>query len=281
MVESFGERLRTQIEDRGPLCVGVDPSDVVVEQWGRYDDVEGLEFVALSVVEAAIDTAVAIKPQVAFFERFGSAGYRVLERVIREATDASLLVIADAKRGDIGSSVQGYAQAWLTNSSPLAVDALTANPFLGVGALEPLVATARATGRGIFVLAATSNPEGHLIQSAIVDGGHSVEVAVLAAIAELNADADGLGAVGAVGAVIGATRERPDFDLSRLRGPILVPGVGAQGATVDRVARLFGEVTRASVLVNVGRAILERGPDRRAVRDAARRWRDEISGALP
>ncbi len=278
MAESFGSRLRTLIEERGALCVGVDPSAVVIEQWGRNDDPEGVEFVALSTVEAAIGTAVAIKPQVAFFERFGSAGYRILERVIREARDASLLVVADAKRGDIGSSVEGYAQAWLNDRSPLAVDALTANPFLGVGSLDPLVNTALATGRGLFVLAATSNPEGRAIQTAIVDGGRSVEVALLEAIGELNAGADGFGSIGAV---IGATREPPAFDLARLGGPILVPGLGAQGATVERVGRLFGEVPRSSVLVNVGRAILERGPDRRAVHDAARRWRDEISGALP
>ena len=278
MAESFGARLRTLIDDRGALCVGVDPSAAVIEQWGRHDDPEGVEFVALSTVEAAIGTAVAIKPQVAFFERFGSAGYRILERVIREAGDASLLVVADAKRGDIGSSVEGYAQAWLSDRSPLAVDALTANPFLGVGALRPLVDAALATGRGLFILAATSNPEGRTIQSAIVDGERSVEVAVLEAIGELNASADGFGSVGAV---IGATREPLAFDLARLGGPILVPGVGAQGATVERVSRLFGEVPRSSVLVNVGRAILERGPDRRAVYDAARRWRDEISSALP
>ncbi len=278
MVESFGQRLRTLIEDRGPLCVGVDPSTTVIEQWGRRDDVEGAEFVALSVVEAAIGTAVAIKPQVAFFERFGSAGYRILERVIREARDASLIVIADAKRGDIGSSVEGYAQAWLADPSPLAVDALTAHPFLGVGALAPLVSAAQATGRGLFVLAGTSNPEGRAIQTALVDGAQSVEVAVLAAISELNANGDELGAVGAV---IGATRERPAFDLARLRGPILVPGVGAQGASAQQVGRLFSDAPRASILVNVGRAILERGPDRRAIRDVARRWRDEISGALP
>ncbi len=277
MVDPFGSRLRDLIVERGPLCVGVDPSAAVVAQWGRRDDVEGLEFVALSTVEAAIGTAAAIKPQVAFFERFGSAGYRILERVIREAHDASLVVVADAKRGDIGSSVEGYAQAWLTDGSPLAVDALTAHPYLGVGALAPLVAAAQASGRGLFVLAATSNPEGRVVQGAIVDGERTVEATILAAIAELNAASDGFGAIGAV---IGATRDRPAFDLTRLQGPILVPGVGAQGATAERVGRVFGEVPPASVLVSVSRAILERGPDRRAVHDAARRWRDEISDAL-
>ncbi len=278
MVESFGVRLQELITERGPLCIGVDPSATVLEQWGRRDDVEGLEFAALSIVEAAIGTAVAVKPQVAFFERFGSAGYRILERVIREARDASLVVVADAKRGDIGSSVEGYAQAWLTDGSPLAVDALTAHPYLGVGSLAPLVRAAQGSGRGLFVLAATSNAEGREVQGAIVDGERSVEVAVLGAIAALNAGAESLGAIGAV---IGATRDRPDFDLTRLQGPILVPGVGAQGATPERVRRLFGGVPRASVLVNVARSILERGPDRRAAHDAARRWRDEISDALP
>lgn len=278
MIESFGVRLRNAILDVGPLCVGIDPSTTVIEQWGRRDDVEGLEFVALATLEAAIGTAAAVKPQVSFFERFGSAGYRVLERVIREAGDASLVVIADAKRGDIGSSVEGYAQAWLSDRSPLAVDALTAHPYLGVGSLLPLVTAAVATGRGLFVLAATSNPEGRVVQSALTAGGDAVEVSILRAIAELNGQSDD---IGAVGAVIGATRERPAFDFSRLGGPLLVPGVGAQGASVERVSRLFAGVSRATILVNVGRAILDRGPDARALHDAARRWRDEISSALP
>ena len=111
MSDTFGERLYERIRALGPLCVGVDPSRELIESWERSDTIEGLEFVSLAVLEAVGGVAAAIKPQVAFFERFGSAGFAVLERLIRDAGDADLLVVADAKRGDIGSTNDGYAQA--------------------------------------------------------------------------------------------------------------------------------------------------------------------------
>ena len=278
MADSFATRLSERVDRHGPLCVGIDPSGAVVGQWERADDVEGLEYVARSTLEAAVDTAAAVKVQVAFFERFGSSGYRVLERVLSEAHGASLLVIADAKRGDVGSSSVGYAEAWLTDRSPLAVDAVTASPFLGVGSLAPLLSQAHQTGRAVFVLAATSNDEGRVVQGAITDDGVPVEVSVLRAVATLNERG---GLAGAGGAVVGATRARPAFDLSQLGGPLLVPGVGAQGATVERVERLLRGVPRGTFLVNVGRAILERGPVRRELRDAVRRWRDDLAEVFP
>ena len=136
--QSFGERLQEHIHELGPLCVGVDPSAELLLTWERTDTVEGLEFFSLAVLEAVIGVAVAIKPQVAFFERFGAQGYRVLERLITDARDAQLLVVADAKRGDFANTNEGYAEAWLSDRSPLAVDAVTAHPYLGVGALSPL-----------------------------------------------------------------------------------------------------------------------------------------------
>ncbi len=278
MADPFLTRLQTIVADRGPLCVGIDPSSAVAQQWERRDDVDGLEFVALATLEAALGTAAAVKPQVAFFERFGSGGYRVLERVIREAHDASMLVVADAKRGDIGSSSAGYAQAWLTDGSSLAVDAVTAHPYLGVGSLEPLFVRASQSGRAVFVLAATSNDEGRSVQEAVTTNGVAVEVEVLRAIATMNERTDG---VGAVGAVVGATRVRPAFDLARLGGPLLIPGVGAQGATVERVGRLLAGVESGTFLINVGRAILDHGPERRGLRDAVRRWRDDLASVFP
>ncbi|MHB1088134.1 MAG: orotidine-5'-phosphate decarboxylase [Acidimicrobiales bacterium] len=277
MIESFGVRLQERIRDLGPLCVGIDPSAALLEKWGRSNTVDGLEFFSLAVLEAAIDTAAAVKPQVSYFERFGSEGYRVLERVLQEARDANVMTIADVKRGDIGSSNEGYAEAWLSEASPLRVDALTLSPYLGVESLTPFMRRAQESGRGAFVLSATSNIEGRQIQRARTAEDVTVEALILRSVAAHNAQHDGLGSLGVV---LGATRERPEFDLAQLGGPYLVPGVGAQGANPDQVARLFDRCPVGTVLVNVGRSILDVGPERSALRDAASRWRDELSGAL-
>jgi orotidine-5'-phosphate decarboxylase len=277
MAESFGDVLQARIRERGPLCLGVDPSAATLLAWEREDSVEGLEYVALALLEAASSVAVAVKPQVAFFERWGSQGIRVLERFIHEARSASVLVIADAKRGDIGSTNDGYAHAWLHPQSPLASDAVTLSPYLGVGALEPFFATAREFSKGVFVLAATSNPEGRFVQTARSTDHRSVEVSILEYLRELNHSADN---VGYAGAVVGATRDRPDFDFATMRGPFLVPGVGAQGAGPDDVARLFANCATGVVLPTVSRAIAQAGPDVKAVRDRAARWRDDLISVL-
>ena len=277
MRDSFGSRLQERIRALGPLCVGVDPSRELLESWGRSDTVEGLEFFSLSVLDAVLGTAAAIKPQVAFFERFGSEGYRVLERLIKEARDADVLVVADAKRGDVTLSNDGYAEAWLSDRSPLCVDAVTASPYLGVAALAPLFQLASESGRGVFVLVATSNEEGRAIQSARTSDNERIEELVLRTVSELNRRDDGLGSIGAV---LGATRDRPDFNLASLGGPYLVPGVGAQGASAENVARLFERCPSGTVLVNVARTILQAGPERASLHDIARRWRDDLSSAL-
>lgn len=276
-VETFGERLRVHIRELGPLCVGVDPSAALLDAWERPDSVEGLEFFALAVLEAVSGVAVAIKPQVAFFERFGSPGFRVLERLISDARDAEVLVVADAKRGDFSNTNEGYAEAWLSDRSPLCVDAVTVHPYLGVGALAPMFDLAASTGRGVFVLAATSNNEGRMLQQALTSDHDRVEDMILEQVAELNRRS---GALGSFGVVIGATRDQPHFDLTTLSGPYLVPGVGAQGAGAADVARLFSGVDEGTVLVNVARDILFKGPERRALRDAAQRWRDDLRAAL-
>jgi orotidine-5'-phosphate decarboxylase len=276
MVESFGQRLQERIRALGPLCVGIDPSSSLLTSWGRPDSVEGLEFMSLALLEASIGSAAAIKPQVAYFERFGSPGYRVLERLISDAHDAQILVIADAKRGDIGATNDAYASAWLDESSPLCSDAVTVSPFTGVGALTPFFSRA-VEGRGVFVLAATSNDEGRSLQRARTDRDEAVEDLILRSIAELNRRDEGLGALGVV---LGATRDRPRFDLAALQGPYLVPGVGAQGATPEQVGRLFERCPEGTVLINVARAIIETGPERSALRDSVRRWRDNLTTFL-
>ena len=263
---TFGNRLREAMDTRGPLCVGIDPHPALMDAWGLTDSAFGLEKFALSVVEAVAGTVAVVKPQSAFFERHGSAGIAVLEKVIAESQARGALVLLDVKRGDIGTTAQAYADAYLVPSSPLAVDAITVSPFLGMGSLDPVIDTALRHDGGVFVLALTSNPEGPQFQSATTEDGRTVAGIVLDAVATRNAGAEGLGSIGAVvGATIGETSEFLDVN-----GPLLVPGIGAQGGAVDDVRRIFGGAIR-NVLPSTSRQVLEAGPEKAALRDAAAR----------
>jgi orotidine-5'-phosphate decarboxylase len=279
---TFGERLATAISARGRLCAGIDPHRGLLEAWGCPDSAAGLERFAMTAVEALGPTVAVVKPQSAFFERHGSAGVAVLERVVAGCRELGALVLLDVKRGDIGSTVQAYADAYLDPRSPLAADAVTASPFLGVGSLDPLVDTALAYGAGAFLLALTSNPEGPQVQHAVTASGRTVAAEVLEAVAARNAGASGPrpSRLGSVGAVVGATVDLPaDVDAARLdvRGPLLVPGIGAQGGTVDDVRRIFGSATPL-VLPASSREILGAGPDPVALRDAALRAANAFAG---
>ena len=268
---TFGARLHAAIEDRGPFCVGIDPHAALLHEWGLTDDVAGLETFALTAVDAVAPHVSVVKPQSAFYERFGSRGIAVLERVIAESRAAGALVLLDVKRGDIGSTSQAYADAYLDPTSPLASDAITVSPFLGFGSLDPIVDTARRHDAGLFVLALTSNKEGPEIQHARVDGG-TVAGRMLDHLRRLNADAEPLGSFGAVvGATIGSTDEDLGFN-----GPVLAPGFGAQGGTVADVRRLFGAA--AAVLPSSSREVLRLGPDPAAMRDAVLRTNEELRG---
>ncbi|SDD04748.1 orotidine-5'-phosphate decarboxylase [Nocardioides lianchengensis] len=268
----FGTRLHAAITDRGPFCVGIDPHAGLLHEWGLADDVAGLERFALTVVEAVAPYASVVKPQSAFYERFGSRGVAVLERVVADSRAAGALVLMDVKRGDIGSTSQAYADAYLDPASPLASDAITASPFLGFGSLDPMIDTARTHGAGVFVLALTSNKEGPEFQHARTDSGATVAGTVLDHLRRLNADADPLGSFGAV---IGATIGESDEDLA-FNGPVLAPGYGAQGGTTADIRRIFGPAAGA-VLASSSREVLRLGPDTGAMRDAVRRANDELT----
>src|SRR5688572_20728665 len=272
----FGTRLAWAIDVRGRFCVGIDPHAALLQEWGLVDDVASLERFALTVVEAVAPHVSVVKPQSAFYERFGSRGVAVLERVIAESRAAGALVLLDVKRGDIGSTSQAYADAYLDPASPLASDAITASPFLGFGSIDPMIETARRHDAGVFVLALTSNKEGPEVQHARTGPageGCTVAGVMLAHLAHLNADATPLGDFGAViGATIGSTDERVDFN-----GPVLAPGYGAQGGTVADLRRIFGAAAR-NVLPSSSRDVLAAGPDRLALRDAALRGNDAVAG---
>jgi orotidine-5'-phosphate decarboxylase len=265
---TFGARLHAAIAERGPFCVGIDPHAALLRSWGLDDDVAGLERFALTAVEAVAPHVSVVKPQSAFYERFGSRGIAVLERVIAAARAAGALVLLDVKRGDIGSTSQAYADAYLDPSSPLASDAITLSPFLGFGSLDPVVETARAHDAGLFVLALTSNREGPEVQHARTGEG-TVAGVVLGHLRRLNEGVEPLGSFGAVvGATIGSTSEDLAFN-----GPILAPGFGAQGGTLADVRRLFGS---AAVLPSSSREVLRLGPSADAMRDAVLRTNAEL-----
>lgn len=267
-VASFGARLEAAFEAFGQLCVGIDPHAFLLDAWGLPDDAAGLEAFGRRVVEAAAGRVGLVKPQVAFFERHGSAGYAALERVLADARSAGLLVIADVKRGDIGTSVTAYAEAWLRRGSPLEADAMTASAYQGLGSLEGMLELAEAEGKGVFVLSATSNPEARPVQRALVqDGpraGAPVARAVLEDVASWNAG-HARASIGSVGVVLGATVALGDFGIDVLTPlrpalPVLAPGFGHQGAQVAEAPRLFGALSAATI-VSESRSVLGAGPD--------------------
>jgi orotidine-5'-phosphate decarboxylase len=274
-MKSFGERLAEAVEQRGPLCVGIDPHASLLLKWGLPDSAEGAEIFATTVIDALGDRVAVLKPQSAFFERFGSAGIAVLESTIRQSREVGALVLLDVKRGDIASTAQAYAEAYLNPASPLYADAMTVSPYLGVGSQEPMLAEARAHGSGVFVLARTSNPDSHQLQEAVTDSGVSVAQTVIDAAAAANQGAQPLGSVGVV---VGATRKAAGLDLSRLNGPVLAPGLGAQGATAEDLA-VFASVD-GLVLPSYSREVLAEGPGIDALRAAAVRADRECRIAL-
>ncbi|MEV0946586.1 orotidine-5'-phosphate decarboxylase [Rhodococcus sp. NPDC049939] len=266
-------RLKAAVEHRGRLCVGIDPHPDLLESWGLPATAEGLETFAEICVEAFVGEVAVVKPQVAFFEAYGSAGYAVLERTISVLTAAGTLVVADAKRGDIGSTMAAYAQCWLGARSPLSSDALTVSPYLGFGSLDPALSLAVQHGRGLFVLARTSNPEGGNLQASRSPEGVSVAQSMVDAAVRFNATEPGL-----MGLVVGATRGH-GLDLSNFSGAILAPGLGAQGATPADLREIFPD-SRKLLLPSSSRGILRAGPSVTALREAALEVRDEIESAL-
>jgi orotidine-5'-phosphate decarboxylase len=272
-MRGFGERLHEAVVERGRICVGLDPHPSLLTRWGLTDDVRGLAAFAGTVVEAVGDRVAVVKPQSAFFERFGAAGVGVLESTIRQLRSRGALVLLDVKRGDIGSTAQAYADAYLDAAAPMAVDAITASPFLGFGSLRPMVDTALRQGAGVFVLALTSNPEGAAVQRARTAAGSTVAGALLDEIAQVN---EGVKPWGSIGAVIGATVGDVGYDLTRVNGPLLAPGLGAQGATVADLHRIFGDAL-GLVLPTWSREVLAEGPSLSAIRSAVDRLRSDVN----
>jgi orotidine-5'-phosphate decarboxylase len=276
---NFGDRLAGRVAERGSqLVLGLDPDPVKL--WPRAIELAGgagdspappAERAARAVaahcalaIEAAGEHCVAVKLQVACFERLGAPGWTALQEVTGRARDHGLLVIADAKRGDIDVSAAAYAQAFLGHTPTpfgavdgLGADALTVNPLLGADSLAPLRAAAEAAGAGLFVLVRTSNPGAADIQEQPLAGGGSVSEQIAGLVADLGRDSIGASGLSAIGAVVGATAPER---LQRLRelmpaAVFLLPGVGAQGGRVEDLAAAFAPGA-AGGLVTASRGIV-------------------------
>ena len=278
----FGDRLRAAMDEHGPFCPGIDPHRGLVESWGLTYDLAGVERFAMTCVEAFRGRVAAVKPQSAFFEVFGSRGVALLERVVAGLREAGTLTVLDAKRGDIGSTMDAYAEAFLGKDAAAPADAITVSPYLGYGSLRPAVELAHHTGRGLFVLALTSNPEGPSVQHAVRDG-RSVAAGVVEGVAADNAEARDRGALGSIGMVVGATVGSAvrdlGLDLTGSAAPLLAPGLGAQGGTPQALRDTFGDAL-PQVLGTSSREVLSAGPDVASLRGAARAAADALSGVV-
>ena len=279
---SFGRKLFDAFESKGQLCVGVDAHASLLEQWGLDDDVKGLDYFANSVIDAASGQVGIIKPQVSFFERHGSAGFAVLERITHRANDAGLVVIADAKRGDIGSTMDAYLEAWLGRKSPFFADTVTVSPYLGIETSTALMGQHLENGKGLTVLVATSNPEGASLQTARTESGETIAADIWRKLEQLNqisaAPGDRLGSFAAVvGATLNFKRFGFDLEQSGIKTPILAPGFGAQGAELRDIRLIFGDAS-SNVIASVSRSVLEVG--KQGLPEAIKRANDDLAKGL-
>lgn len=257
---SFAARFAAFRAAQGPLVFGLDPSPDLLDAWGLRDSPNGLDRFADIVLEAAVGPVGLVKPQSAFYERHGWRGVRTLQRLVASAREAGLMVILDIKRGDVGSTNDAYAEAYLGKAAPLAADAITVHPYLGLAAMGAFVSRAAESGSCLLVVTRSSNPEGREVQAAIAAaaGERSVEQELLRQVGALNARL-APGAIGPVGAVIGPTHMTPQLDLAAANCLFLAPGVGAQGATPGDVATVFAACPDR-VMPSASRSLLSAGP---------------------
>jgi len=263
VADPFAARFAAVRARFGPLVFGADPHGPLLRAWGLTDDADGLERFTDIVLQAATGTVGLIKPQSAFYERHGWQGIRALTCLVENARQAGILVVLDVKRGDVGSTNDAYAQAYLGDGAAIEADALTVHPYLGLAAMGAFVDRASQAGACLLVVTRSSNPEGRAVQAA-------VERSLLDDIRILN-EKLAPGQIGPIGAVIGPAPVDPPLDpraLAAANALFLAPGVGAQGATPEDVARTFAACPER-VMPSASRSLLAAGPDVHALTAAA------------
>lgn len=251
---TFADRFVAATQAHGPLCVGIDPHAGRIPNLFGGDTPEGLEKWGMAVVKAAAGRTGIVKPQVALFERHGWQGMRALARVCDAAKAAGLIVLADAKRGDIGSTAEGYAAAYLAKDAPFACDALTVNPYMGLDTIEPHVRVAEASGKGVIVLARTSNPGNSDYQARDLEGA-PLYARVVESLAPMIERLQGANGWSGLMLVTGATGPDEARKLRALapKALFLVPGYGAQGAGASEAVASF--VSGEGGCVNASRSV--------------------------
>lgn len=273
---SFASRLsKATIKTKSVLCVGIDPHpDLMPALFGGQDQMPGsaqairhLEAFSQAILEATTGMVPAIKPQVAFFERHGPEGLRVLASLSAEAKHRELLVIMDAKRGDIGTTAQAYAEAWLGPEAIFAADALTLNPYLGLDSLEPFIRRAQQTLSGVFILVRTSNPGSADLQQLLINGKPTWAHLAAGLGGMVKEQFDPSCDLSSVGVVVGATGPEDAMAVRKLlpAAPFLIPGYGSQGAsakealsglTADKKEGLYkGGLVNASRTITHGEGV--------------------------
>ncbi|MBP3222526.1 MAG: orotidine-5'-phosphate decarboxylase [Actinomycetaceae bacterium] len=275
-----GMRLYGRMCENGPICVGIDPHQHLLEQWGLGDDAYSIREFSLRIIDALHDRAAAFKAQSAFFERHGSKGVAVLEEIVDLCKQASIPLIMDVKRGDIGSTMAAYADAYV--KGPLSGDSFTVSPYLGVESLDQARIYAEKESKGLFVLALTSNPEGSVVQHAHSADDNSVAKNVVETVYRWNSQSeDEIGPHGlVVGATIGKAAVHLDIDLSTFNGIFLSPGFGAQGGNVQDIKDIFGNGI-SHVLISSSRGILSAGPNKKSLINVYGAVLTEVEKALP
>ncbi|NVJ22176.1 orotidine-5'-phosphate decarboxylase [Myxococcus sp. AM011] len=267
---SFAQRFARLADERSPFCLGVDPSKDLLARWGLPDTAQGLSDFCERIADAAGDSVAVVKPQSAFFERHGPAGLQTLQALMKRFKAAGTLALLDVKRGDIGSTMDAYAETVFGVGSAYEADAATFSAYLGLGALVKTIERARASGACAFLVVRSSNPEGTSLQTSTGGDGRTVAEVLADGLRELNEKA-GPGVLPA-GAVMGATLPASDRDIvERLGGALmLTPGIGAQGAGFDDLKRLFAG-REAQIIPTATRSVLEAGPDVASLRAAIQR----------
>ena len=261
---AFAQRLHARLQHFGALCVGIDPSRDLLLKAGLPDSADGLFEFGKRVLESVDYELSIVKPQVAYFERHGSKGLAALEQLNALGRTHDVLMILDAKRGDIDSTGEAYGEAFFGLGSPLFTDAITVSAYMGLPALDKLIAIATANGGGVFPVVRSSNIEGQALQHARMADGRTVADTLCAEITALNRKFAG-DVLGPIGAVVGATCDDASSIVDQMpHSYILAPGIGAQGATFDDVRRRMPNA-RGRILASVSRAILKGGTDKTAI----------------
>lgn len=277
-MSTFAARLQQKIAEHSPLCVGIDPSASLLKSCDLPNTADGAFQFGRRVLEAADFGISVLKPQSAFFERFGSAGFAALEKVVALARANGVLVLLDGKRGDIDTTGAAYAEGYFSATTTLRVDAVTTHAYLGLGALDPFFDIALKADGGVFVVVRSSNPEGRELQTAKMANGETVVQNLGREITARNRrQGEGLGPIGAV---VGATCEDAAQIVASMPSSfILAPGVGAQGATIQDVLQRM-PAARGRVLPNVSRAILANGGASGDIKRTLRDLQDQARSLL-